>query len=149
MKRRTSEYEILHTWIRKNYGSANKCTFCNDVNAKRYEWALIHGFEYAKDINNFMQLCNSCHQKYDTTDEKRQKVSLRMKGKKVSDLTKQKISISKFKLCFSAISPNGIELAFTGLGDIVKRFNISKGNVHQAINGKRKSVNGWTNFKLC
>jgi len=33
--------------------------------AKRYEWALRKGREYKRDVNDFIQLCTSCHHKYD------------------------------------------------------------------------------------
>jgi hypothetical protein len=59
-------YNTLHWWIRNNYGSATKCENpeCKR-RGKRYEWALIKGKKYKKNINNYIQLCSDCHRKYD------------------------------------------------------------------------------------
>jgi len=76
-------YHRVHQWIAYHYGKASKCENkdCTFKNPKRYEWALIKGNEYEKNINNFMQLCCSCHRKYDYTDEHRKKLSLAKLGK--------------------------------------------------------------------
>lgn len=74
----TAEYSRIHRWILKEYGKANKCEFCDNI-PKRYEWAKIHGKNYAYDISNYIQLCPSCHRKYDMTPEQRERMSLRTK----------------------------------------------------------------------
>jgi hypothetical protein len=63
-RKQSSKYRELHTWIVKNYGKANHCVFCDTTTAKRYDWANISG-EYKKDINDYIQLCRSCHIDYD------------------------------------------------------------------------------------
>jgi len=72
----TNEYRDIHSWLGKNYGKAK---YCGNPNCKgisnTYDWALIHEFEYAKDVTHFMQLCRSCHVKYDMTDEIRKNMS--------------------------------------------------------------------------
>lgn len=62
-----SEYVIIHRWLRESFGSANKCELCMQKDSKVYDWALKKGFEYEKKRDNFMQLCRSCHAKYDET----------------------------------------------------------------------------------
>lgn len=58
------EYVEIHRWISTNYGKANLCTNgCK--NKKKYEWALIKGKKYQRNVKNFFQLCTSCHAKYD------------------------------------------------------------------------------------
>ena len=32
-------YDTLHTNLRRKYGKATKCDFCNTKDASRYEWA--------------------------------------------------------------------------------------------------------------
>lgn len=59
------EYNYIHNWIRKNYGKANTCEFCNVAGQKRYHWALKKGETYSKNISSFIQLCVKCHSKYD------------------------------------------------------------------------------------
>lgn len=66
-----SNYFIIHQWIIKNYGRAVKCEshLCNKK-SQNYEWALVKGCAYEKDISHFKQLCVSCHRIYDMTHEK-------------------------------------------------------------------------------
>jgi len=70
-----SNYNRVHKWIRSHYGNAIKCENkdCQYRKPKRFEWALITGKKYEKNINNFIQLCCSCHRKYDFTEEARKK----------------------------------------------------------------------------
>ncbi len=61
------EYVNIHLWLRKEYGKANKCEMEScDEKSKRFSWALKRGKKYEKKRNNFIQLCHSCHKKYDT-----------------------------------------------------------------------------------
>jgi len=91
----TNEYRHLHWWIKKHYGHANKCENpeCPGI-CKKYEWALKHECEYDYDINNFKQLCISCHKKYDMTQERKDKISKYQREKVVSEETKKKLSES-------------------------------------------------------
>jgi hypothetical protein len=79
-------YSGIHTWLRINFGYPNKCDneACLAKNIKRFEWALIKGKEYERKRENFMQLCVSCHRKYDMTEKKRLNMSLsQLKRKRV------------------------------------------------------------------
>lgn len=66
MEVRSSEYIALHHWLRVQYGKANKCEG-KDCTKKslRFEYALLKGKEYEAKRENFIQLCISCHKKYD------------------------------------------------------------------------------------
>lgn len=88
-------YENVHRWLRYHYGKASTCenTECNGK-SKAFQWALIKGKEYEKERDNFMMLCSSCHLKYDMTEGKRKKISEAMSTRKVSDITKRRISES-------------------------------------------------------
>ena len=57
-------YTGIHTWLKTNYGKAIKCEHCKNPNLKRYEWANVSK-KYKKDISDWIQLCTSCHRKYD------------------------------------------------------------------------------------
>jgi hypothetical protein len=59
-----ASYVAKHMWIAKHYGKANKCIMCHTDSCKRYEWANISG-EYRRDIEDYMELCPSCHRKHD------------------------------------------------------------------------------------
>lgn len=76
------EYWAIHYWIRKNRGQANKCVTCGKSNTEtEVWWANISG-EYKKDLNDYEQLCCSCHRKKDYTDEWRKKISIVTSGKR-------------------------------------------------------------------
>src|SRR5579859_2774450 len=59
-----ARYETKHQWVYYHYGKANHCE--NDCTHKAtiYQWANISG-RYLRDINDWKQLCPSCHQKMD------------------------------------------------------------------------------------
>lgn len=61
-------YKTIHAWLNKNYGRPTKCEFC-EKNKNRYEWALKKCCSYEKKIDNYLQLCVSCHRKYDFSYE--------------------------------------------------------------------------------
>lgn len=90
------EYFRIHNWLSYHHGKANKCENenCKSVSPKRFEWALLKGKDYEKNRNNYIMLCPSCHRKYDITIEQRNKMSQSAKGKKISGVTKDRISAS-------------------------------------------------------
>lgn len=58
-------YSGLHTWISRLYGPASRCENRScEGKGKRYEWANISG-EYRRDRNDFLELCSSCHRRWD------------------------------------------------------------------------------------
>lgn len=72
-----AKYYAIHIHIRKYFGKASKCENPDCVyprkkyngkimlKVEKYEWALKHGREYTRNIEDYYQLCHSCHQKYD------------------------------------------------------------------------------------
>ena len=66
-------YSATHYWVYRYYGKANHCVECTKP-SKRFEWANISG-EYKRDISDWMQMCTSCHKKFDFTEETRKKFS--------------------------------------------------------------------------
>lgn len=58
-----ASYFAIHIWLKTNYGKALRCEHCT-IPSRRYEWANIRGV-YTHDRSEFMQLCTSCHQRYD------------------------------------------------------------------------------------
>lgn len=61
-------YSSIHSWLRRNFGKANKCEKCNSSN--RVQWALLKDKEYERKRENFWQLCCLCHLEYDGTKVK-------------------------------------------------------------------------------
>ena len=73
-------YAAFHIWILKYYGNANKCDNrenktldfeCSD-STNNFEWAKIKGRRYSRDREDYLQLCVSCHRKYDYVPKNRQ-----------------------------------------------------------------------------
>lgn len=118
------EYFRIHNWIAYHHGKASKCENdkCESVNPKRYEWALLKGMEYKRDRNNYIQLCSSCHRKYDMNEKTRTNMSNAKKGKdaknkvSVMQYSKDGVYIKTFdSLTNAAKSVNGIPTAFSAL----------------------------------
>lgn len=81
-----SEYGRIHYWLRQNYGKPTKCeaTDCNGV-SKAVQWALVRGKKYEKVRENFIQLCRSCHTRYDLTEGGKKRISNARKGVSYND----------------------------------------------------------------
>ena len=78
----TPTYGAVHNWLRKNFSKPNKCIFCG---SNRFvEFALKKGYKHDHIRENYLDLCSSCHKKYDYTDERREKLSRALKGRKIS-----------------------------------------------------------------
>ena len=59
----TPTYGIVHYWLRKNFVKKNICEHCGIY--KKCDWALKKEKKYERNRNNFIELCRSCHYKYD------------------------------------------------------------------------------------
>lgn len=81
------------------------------------------------------------------SDETKIKISIGNKGKKLSNFTKEKLSIIKSKP-FILVSPKGEIIKGNRLAWFCKNNNLDRRNVCSVINGKRKSHKGWTQFKI-
>ncbi len=68
VKVKSLEYVSIHSWMRRYYGSANKCEMkgCSGK-SKNYSYALLKGKKYERNRKNYWQLCRICHAKYDFT----------------------------------------------------------------------------------
>ena len=66
-------YRAFHCWIRKHFGKANKCenrnkqilSFNCSGKSNNFEWAKIQGRRCSRKKSDYIQLCISCHRKYD------------------------------------------------------------------------------------
>lgn len=57
-------YNTLHAWIRRNYGTPSECEHCGATESKKFEWANISG-EYKLERSDWARLCCQCHRRYD------------------------------------------------------------------------------------
>lgn len=60
-------YSALHSWIYRTLGKPKKCIQCGSI--KNIEWANID-HKYHRNTDDFIQLCTSCHRKYDDNWQK-------------------------------------------------------------------------------
>lgn len=113
-------YSTLHRWVQKHRGIASVCDECGSTS--KVEWANID-HKYKRNLQDWIQLCHSCHMKYDGISQKvwktrrsrygntghkitanwkgwkhsleaRKKMSEQRKGKKFSEEHKRKMSES-------------------------------------------------------
>lgn len=71
-----ANYQALHTWIRTHHGKADCCENPQcEGKSRQYQWALRPGRKYSRQVEDYIKLCRSCHQKMDYTEERRQKIS--------------------------------------------------------------------------
>ena len=58
-------YAGLHKWVNEKLGKAKLCGHCGSTNLdKHYEWAN-KSHVYKRNLDDWIQLCQSCHKKYD------------------------------------------------------------------------------------
>lgn len=77
--------------------------------------------------------------KYHTEETKE-----KLKGKKVSEITKQKLSELNCKLECKLINPEGEVFFAKNLPQFCKKTNLSYCSMHRVVSGKRKTHKGWT-----
>lgn len=58
----------LHNWLHRKLGKASMCEFCGKTKG-RFEWAN-KSHRYIRSLEDWFQLCYSCHDKYDNVHEK-------------------------------------------------------------------------------
>lgn len=76
------EYRAIHNWLTKNYGKPNSC--CNLLCSHKsgtFQWAIKKGYDHARDISRYVNLCSSCHLMYDFDNERKEKMRKSMIGK--------------------------------------------------------------------
>lgn len=66
-------YHGIHKWLTRIFGRRKECEHCGK--AGRLHWAKLKDKEYERKRENFIELCSSCHKKYDMTDEVRKNLS--------------------------------------------------------------------------
>ena len=152
------EYLSIHKWIRDNYGKASKCEHCNTTSAKRYDWGLIENYEYSRDRSVFMELCRSCHVKYDFTKERSDKISKSQTGEKnnfygksfTEDMKEKQRAkkVSKQVRAFNITTSE--EIIFVSIADCWKQLNLKKSNIIAYLKGRYngKTYKGWQ-FTYC
>lgn len=72
-----AKYSARHMWIKANFEMKDYCDHCGKND--KLEWANVSG-EYKRDREDWLNLCRSCHRKFDLKKE-RKNLSLYFKSK--------------------------------------------------------------------
>jgi len=71
--------DALHNWVEKHLGKPKKCSKCQTVKAKKYDWANISG-KYKRDLNDWIRLCRKCHFNFDKKERsKKWRITVKQK----------------------------------------------------------------------
>lgn len=132
---------MVHRWLKRSFGKASRCENieCQTSYSKRFEWALIHGKDYDKERENFIQLCCSCHRKYDYTDEQKKKVSIANIGKKASEETKKKMSLVKHNYTSRILLDTQAGVYYETVGEAAKYNNLHRTTLSMMLTGKNRN----------
>jgi hypothetical protein len=126
------DYNKVHRWLLKKFGKASKCEFCKKTDSVLFEWALIKGMDYSFIRENYMELCISCHRKYDESDISRRNKSEAHKGR-VSNNTKAVIMYGA-----------GVtEKPFLSIKEASLQLGISRTSILNCLKGRSKTSGGF------
>lgn len=130
-------YRIVHDWLNKHYGKANKCESDHCTHKSNiFEYCLKKGKDHDRDRENYLMLCRSCHRKYDMTEKMKKVLSDRIAGKYNKNLLLGPKSRQRRVLLLSEgkVFESGKELA--------EYLGADKSSVYMVLSGKRKSLYG-------
>lgn len=124
-------YSSIHQWLIKTFGKATKCVLCGDITKSKYEYALIKGENYDFKKENFIELCCSCHRRYDETD--------------ISRANKRNCKIGKVSnnTCPVIGWNNKSSLSFPSLVKASETLNISRTAIHNCLSKISKTSGGY------
>lgn len=151
------EYTAIHKWLRDNYGKANHCEQCSNP-AKRFDWALKKNCNYEKNKNSFIQLCRSCHLKYDFTQDRKNKIAFSQTGinnnffgREFTEEMKIKQRAKKISKPIKAFNvETKEEREFISIAETWKQLNLKKSNIIAFLKGRYngKTYKNWE-FTYC
>lgn len=125
------EYGKIHYWVKKTLGKAGKCSKDLSHTAKIFQWANI-SHKYLYEISDWMELCPSCHSKYDATPEGRKRKSEARMGiprrqREVRQLSKDGQLIQVFKSVL----------------DVKRTIGISNTAINNVLHGRARTAGGY------
>lgn len=126
------EYFVIHQWVYGKLGKADHCSLNNEHISTRYHWANISG-EYKWDVDDWMQMCSSCHQTYDFTELKREELRAINIGNKNS----KRVIVKQFEKNGKLIN------TFDGLHEASRYTNVSVTTIHNAKTGRSRTAGGY------
>jgi hypothetical protein len=128
-------YFNIHQWLKRHYGKASKCENkgCINTAATKFEWALKKGMNHERNINNYLQMCISCHRAYDMTEEHKKNISV---SKKAAKKGKRVTSIDE----------NGVSITYNGIREAAKLSGATANYIYDSLRNKKKRCE-WSRSK--
>src|SRR5450755_3076345 len=83
----------LHRWIARRYGKASEHA-CVDCGKQAKDWSWIHDTDESEP-RNYVPRCQSCHLKYDFTEERRNKITAALHERERKPETYIKVSAAQ------------------------------------------------------
>jgi len=94
-KGNNAAYSTIHIYLVKHNGRATHCENPDcQGKSRRFEWALKPGHQYTHNIEDYLQLCKSCHVLMDMSSETPKKISEALKDRTFSQTHRDKLSVA-------------------------------------------------------
>ena len=94
---------------------------------KRTVWALKHGRKYSYDINDYIEMCDSCHHLYDMTPE----VRVRLLNGSITQRRPVMVRV------------NGDIIKFESISEAGRKLKIGQANISMCLCGKSRTAGGY------
>lgn len=141
---RSKTYGAIHQWLHSRHGKAYYCSNPNcDGISKKYDWALKKGYNYNHCVDNFMQLCKTCHKNYDMTED------IRNRFKEEYRSGRRKMPTYKLGKPLKSVDMLTLDgkyiKSFPSVKEAAKEMKIMPNGISMAIKGswKRKTAAGY------
>lgn len=125
------EYHNIHAWLIRHKKKTGVCQFCVRI-PKRTHNALRHGEQHGRNVMRYVELCTSCHKKYDMTEVTRCK----LKSIAMGNTNKAR--------CVVGTDKDGNEHVFSSSKDGAKHVGRVKQSVNNCLRGLSKSSGGYS-----
>jgi hypothetical protein len=134
LQKKSNSYIAIHLWLWKTYAKNGVCEFCSETT--KTEFALCKGKEYARNRENFLELCVPCHRRYDYTEDTRKRlIEMRSRITPESHIRRRKAV---------ALEKNGMRVEFDSIKRAAKELCISRTAIQNVLSGRAPITNGYS-----
>ena len=132
-------YDGIHSWLNRKHGKANFCENRNNQildfkcsgKSKVYFWAKKREAKYTRNKNDYIKLCNYCHQKYDHIPEKPETTLKKRLAKLGEKNCNAKLSFLKAKQIRAEYKKYKITRII-----LAKKYNVNKSTIDRVLANK-------------